>query len=207
MPIKTSNDLNYLGQDETSPGGMAVMYLADTLLKVQASSKLEEDKDFGIKGFNVIATLIKSRSNEAGRKFEMVYSQSEGFHNFFTNFNYLKSLKTYLKGNGKAYYFEFAPDKKFTQKNVYELYKSDEEWAQQFDELMDILYYDFITSKGYTEDEEYLEEESEYSLYGTYKNKDVFIHNEDQTLVWEDGSDFDGVVGRIKVYDPNISIL
>jgi len=105
------------------------------LLKLQASSKLEEDKDFGIKGFKAIAELIKSRSNEAGNKFELVYSQAEGYHNLLTSFNMLKSLG-YLKGNGRAYYFETAPNSKFTQKNFLEKYSSDSELKSAFDALV-----------------------------------------------------------------------
>jgi RecA/RadA recombinase len=133
-PVKTQAQLNYLKQDESIPGGTSCIYLANTLLKLQASSKLEEDKDFGIKGFKTIGELIKSRSNEAGNKFELIYSQSEGYHNILTNFNMLKSLG-YLKGNGRAYYFEDAPDCKFTQKTFVEKYNTTPELKEVFDAL------------------------------------------------------------------------
>lgn len=142
-PVKTSNSLNYLGQDESIPGGTSAIYMANVLLKLQAGSKLEEDKDFGIKGFYVNGTYLKSRTNEAGRKFELVYSQSEGFDNFLTNFNQMKAAKL-LRGNGRAYYFDFAPDTKFTQKNVKALYESNKEWASLFDQAISDLYYDYL---------------------------------------------------------------
>ena len=114
--------------------GTSCIYLANTLLKLQTSSKLEEDKDFGIKGFKVYGELLKSRSNEAGNKFEMIFSQSEGYHNLLTNFNMLKSLG-YLKGNGRAYYYEDLPTVKFTQKTFVQKYNSEPELKELFDAL------------------------------------------------------------------------
>ena len=154
-PVKTSNTLNYLGQDESIPGGTSAIYMANVLLKLQPGSKLEEDKDFGIKGFYVVGNFLKSRTNEAGRKFELVYSQSEGFDNFLTNFYQMKQAKL-LKGNGRAYYFDFAPDTKFTQKNVKQLYQTNEEWAKLFDEAVANLYYDFLNDNS-SDDVELLE--------------------------------------------------
>jgi RecA/RadA recombinase len=134
-PVKTQAQLNYLKQDESIPGGTSCVYLANTLLKLQASSKLEEDKDFGIKGFKAIGELIKSRSNEAGNKFTLVYSQSEGYHNLLTNFLMLKDLG-FLKGNGRAYYYETAPNEKFTQKNFAEKYAENPVLKEAFDALV-----------------------------------------------------------------------
>lgn len=142
-PVKTSNTLNYLGQDESIPGGTSAIYMANVLLKLQPGSKLEEDKDFGIKGFYVVGNFLKSRTNEAGRKFDLVYSQSEGFDNFLTNFYQLKQAKL-LRGNGRAYYFDFAPDTKFTQKNVKNLYQTNPEWAKLFDNAVEELYYAYL---------------------------------------------------------------
>lgn len=203
MPVKSANDLNYLGQDETSPGGSSVIFLADTLIKVQASTKLEEDKDYGIKGFIVNAMVIKSRSNEAGRKFELVFSQSEGFHNFYTNFNFLKKEK-FLKGAGRGYYFDFDPETKFMQKDAYKVYQENEEWASEFDKLVNELYYNFISTKGYTEDEdideteeEEIEDEIELIEYvGRIGKKKVYLGSDDNyylkdgTIVEEDEIDF-----------------
>lgn len=139
--------LNYLKQDESMPGGSSAMFMADALLKVVPSTKLNPDKDYGIKGFMVKGEFIKSRSNEAGVPFEMIFNQSKGFDNFYTNFNNLKKLKI-LQGNGRAYYFDFAPDIKFTQKNVKEIYETNEEFREGFDNLVQEIYFDCITNAG-----------------------------------------------------------
>ena len=155
---RSAKELNYLGNDESTPGGSSVIYLADSLIKLAPGAKLEPDKDFGIKGFNVTGTFLKTRSNEAGKPFDLIFNQKIGFDNFYTNFNYLKKQK-YLKGNGRAYYFDFDPDTKFTQKNVKELYESNEEWREGFDDLIKEVYYNFITTSD--EEEEYDEDETE----------------------------------------------
>ena len=82
--------------------GSSVIYLADSLVKLLAGSKLEEDKDYGIKGFMVNGIFLKSRSNEAGRPFELVFNQKIGFDDFYTNFNYLKKEKCAII---QGYYF------------------------------------------------------------------------------------------------------
>jgi RecA/RadA recombinase len=164
-PVKTQAQLNYLKQDESIPGGTSCVYLANTLLKLQASSKLEEDKDFGIKGFKAIGELIKSRSNEAGNKFTLVYSQSEGYHNLLTNFLMIKDLG-FLKGNGRAYYFESAPNEKFTQKNFAEKYQTNSTLKQAFDAMVKDELSKFLSGvnttallglDGETDDEEAIE--------------------------------------------------
>lgn len=49
-----------------------------------------------------------------------------------------------LKGNGRAYYFDFDPDFKFTQKNFREKYHANPEFAEKFNAMMEDLYSDFI---------------------------------------------------------------
>lgn len=132
-PIKSQAQINFLSQDESLSGGAAALYLADTLIKFKASTKLEEEKEFGVKGFTVQATLVKSRSNESGRTVDLIFEQKRGFNNLLTSFIKLKSLGL-LRGNGRAYYYDFAPDVKFTQKTFTTKYHENEEFARLFDE-------------------------------------------------------------------------
>ena len=61
-------------------GGKAAMYVTDTLIKLTASSKLEEDKLWGIKGFEAKVEICKSRHAPAGAV-NMIYDQTNGFRN------------------------------------------------------------------------------------------------------------------------------
>ena len=147
-PVKTAAQINYLGQDENIAGGSKCIYLADTFYKLTAGSKLEPDKDFGVKGFMVKVKTCKSRSNEAGQEVELVYEQKRGFSNVLSNFNFIKKAGM-LGGNGRAYYIKSdlhpeLADIKFTQKTFIEKYESNEEFANKFDEICQSMYMDFI---------------------------------------------------------------
>ena len=196
---RSAKDLNYLGNDESCPGGSSVIFLADSLIKLQAGSKLEEDKDYGIKGFMVNGLFLKTRSNEAGRPFELVFNQKIGFDDFYTNFNYLKKEK-YLKGNGRAYYFDFDPDTKFTQKNVKELYDTNEEWAKLFDEFVEETYINFITTKDI--DDEYDEDydDSEYDEDDSDEDVELIKCINKKKDIWK-GSDGNKYYGDGTPYD------
>jgi RecA/RadA recombinase len=118
-------DINFLKVDENLKGGNAALYLTDTLIRVKTSTKLTEDKEYGIRGFVVEITLVKSRSNTAGIPFEVVYDQASGFDNDLTNLRFLKKMG-HLKGSPRAFYFEGAPKETFTQKTFKEkLYQSE----------------------------------------------------------------------------------
>ena len=123
--------------------GSSCIYLANTLLKIVTSSKLTEDKEYGIKGFKCVGEMIKCRSNESGRTFDLVFSQSEGFDNILTNLSILKDAG-YLKGSPRAYYFEGAEDVKFTLRQYKEKYYESEKLRKVVAELVRECYLDFI---------------------------------------------------------------
>lgn len=159
--IKTAADLNYLAQDETIPGGRSALYLADTLLKFTAGSKLDKEKDYGIHGFVVKAKICKSRSNESGTEVDMVFELKKGFNNILTNFHNAKAAKL-LQGNGRAYYFDFMPDYKFTQKTFVEKYLANPEFAEGFDNMVHELYtgeFVYVPDALDSEKEEEIEDE------------------------------------------------
>lgn len=178
-PVRTQASLNFLSQDESLPGGSSANFLANTLLKLKASSKLDPDKDFGIKGFIVIGELVKSRSNEAGYKFEMVFNQSIGYDNLLTNFLLLKRLN-YLKGNGRAYYFDFDPDVKFTQKTFKETYNKNSSFRKAFNKAVQLELSNFLSGKIDNEDiglNENKEEENNFKLIKKIK-EDIWKAND-----------------------------
>ena len=117
--VPTQAQLNYLGQDETLPGGNACIYLCNTLIKIITSTKLEEDKSYGIKGFEAKVQLLKSRTAPAGRFVNMIYNQREGFDQDLSMIDYLKSCGA-IGGNGKAFYIQGMEDFKFRMSNVKE---------------------------------------------------------------------------------------
>jgi RecA/RadA recombinase len=130
-PMPTAAQINYLKQDETLPGGNAPMYLTNTLIKVTASSKLEEDKLFKVKGFEAKIELVKSRTAPAGRSVSVIFDQSEGFDNELSLLNYLKANGV-LKGGGVGYFLEGLETEKFRLSNFKERLVESKELRDHF---------------------------------------------------------------------------
>lgn len=114
-----SAQVNYLKQDEAISGGKAAMYITDTLIKLTASSKLEPDKLYGIKGFECKVEICKSRHAPAGRAVNMIYDQVNGFRDDLSALDYIKACGA-LKGNGMAYYIDGYDKVKFKLSNFKE---------------------------------------------------------------------------------------
>ena len=95
------------------------MCITDTLIKITASSKLEEDKTWGIKGFEAKIEICKSRHAPSGRSVNMIYDQTNGFRNDLSMLDYIKSCGG-LKGNGMAYYIDGHDEYKFKLSNYKE---------------------------------------------------------------------------------------
>ena len=114
-----SAQINYLKQNESLPGGSVAKFMTDTLIKITTASKLEEDKLWGIKGFEAKVEICKSRHAPAGRSVNMIYDQTNGFRNDLSMLDYIKSCGA-LKGNGMAYYIEGYDAVKFRLSNYKE---------------------------------------------------------------------------------------
>ena len=109
-----SAQINYLKQDETLPGGHMALYLSNNIIKFTTSTKLTDEKEFGINGFYSKVQLVKSRTNRAGQEVKMVYNQDYGFDRMLTNFVTLKEAGA-IRGSG-WYYFDGLEHMKFQQK-------------------------------------------------------------------------------------------
>ena len=148
----------YLRQGETTPGGVTPMYLANNVFRLDDNTKLSEDKELGIAGNFVTVSLVKSRTNRAGRSVDLVFNQDFGFDNELSLFVMLKKMKK-ICGAGAYLYLEGYPEKKFAQKNVKRLLREDPEFCRHFVEACyDILH----RSLDYKEGDEYLVNENSY---------------------------------------------
>jgi len=129
MPTQAS--INYLKQDETLSGGLAIQYLTDTLIKITTSSKLDETKTYMIKGFEAKIELIKSRTAAAGRAVTMIYNQLEGFDDELSMLEFVKS-NNMIKGSPVAYFIEGLDKVKFRFSNFKEVINSNKEFRDHF---------------------------------------------------------------------------
>ena len=137
------------------------MYVTDTLIKLTAGSKLEEDKLWGIKGFEVKVEICKSRHAPAGRAMNMIYDQVNGFRDDLSKVDYIKSNNA-LKGNGMAYYLDGC-ETKFKLSNVVEKMKADPTLKAAIDNVAEGLLLSSIKeSKNLVYTEEKKETPEEY---------------------------------------------
>jgi hypothetical protein len=193
-PVKSKAQVNFLKQDETIPGGRAVTYLSNTLVKLEPGSKLDPDKEIKVKGFYIVGTLIKSRNNEAGRQFKMVFEPSKGINNLLTNLVNLKDLGR-ITGAARSFKLDTCPDIKFSLGEFTEKYESEPELREAFDKAVDEEYrklIDFSIISGESK-QQYMDEiicedilvkvNSNENLY-KHKYKDKFYQkNEDGIFI------------------------
>lgn len=127
---KKKSSLAYLKQGETLPGGLAIQYLTDILVRFDDNVKLKAEEGFGIFGSLVDLTLYKSRTGRAGNSTTLVFDQDNGFDPFLSMLQLLKDNKL-LEGAG-AYLRLPDSDIKFSQKKFKEMLFEDEEFQKQF---------------------------------------------------------------------------
>jgi RecA/RadA recombinase len=148
-----SADINYLDADENMPGGTAVRYLMNTLIKLIARKKLGEEDEFGINGFIVEAKFVKCRSNRAGVSCNLVYNQNKGFSNVLTNYLLIKEAGV-IGGGGRGFFLKNLPDVKFKQKDIEDLYENSKEFRTAFKELVKPILESFIPEMVSDDEEE-----------------------------------------------------
>jgi RecA/RadA recombinase len=132
--VPTQAQVNFLSMNESLPGGNAPIYLTDTLFRLTASTKLEEDKGYKIKGFEVKLSLVKSRLAAAGRSTTLIFNQSEGFESDLSLLEHIKA-NGMLKGAGVSFFLEGMEDAKFRLGDFKEKLKADKKFAKYFYEL------------------------------------------------------------------------
>lgn len=143
----TQASINYLKQDETLSGGLAIQYLTDTLIKIITSSKLDESKTYQIKGFEAKIELVKSRTAAAGRSITMVYNQMEGFDDELSMLEFLKS-NNMLKGSPVAYYIEGLETVKFRLSTFKQTLADNKELKDHFYSVAEVLLKDSLKSSS-----------------------------------------------------------
>lgn len=127
--------------------GKAVTYLTNTLTKLETGSKLEPDKELGIKGFYLSGILVKSRSTEAGVTFKMVFEQKKGINNLLTNFVNLKDAGR-ITGAGRSFKLDTCPDVKFSLREFSNKYYESAELRKAFDVAVNEEYSKLLPDAG-----------------------------------------------------------
>ena len=108
---------NFMGQDESIPGGKTMIYYPFNIIKLTAkpSDNFTEETD-GFAGHIVMVEPVKSSSNQSGNNrkgisFEMVFSFKTGFDPLRTMINYGRNIGL-IEGNKNR--LKFKDDESFT---------------------------------------------------------------------------------------------
>ena len=128
--------LRYLKNTESIPGGKALSYVTDTLIKIEAAEKLDDRDDknkYGVKGFKANIVLVKSRLAPAGRNIVGIFSQDLGFDEVLCGY---EMLNTYggISGNAGGFTLNHHPEFKCKLKALKEKYATDPDYRAAFDD-------------------------------------------------------------------------
>lgn len=126
--IHTKGDLKYLKQNESLPGGKAVTYLANNIIRFDDGALKEET--FGFSGSTVDISLGKSRTNKAGKKTPLIFSQDYGFDPLYSLMVMLKEAGV-ISTKG-AYLSLDGYETKFMNKQFKDKYNEDPEFRKVF---------------------------------------------------------------------------
>ena len=126
--MHTKGALIFLKQGESLPGGKAVVYLANNIIRFD-DSKLKEET-FGFSGAQVDISLSKSRTNKAGKSTPLIFSQVNGFDSLYSLMIMLKDAGVIAtKG---AYLALDGYESKFRTRDFKQLFVDDEEFRKVF---------------------------------------------------------------------------
>ena len=126
--MHTKGALIFLKQGESLPGGKAVVYLANNIIRFD-DSKLKEET-FGFSGSQVDISLGKSRTNKAGKSTPLIFSQVNGFDSLYSLMIMLKDAGVIAtKG---AYLALDGYESKFRTRDFKQLFVDDEEFRKAF---------------------------------------------------------------------------
>lgn len=116
---------------ESLPGGKAVTYLANLMIRLDDNTKLKPDEGLGISGSLVDAQFVKSRSGKASSVCTLVFNQDSGFDPDLSLFILLKNEKK-INGAGAYLYIGDHSEKKFRQSEIKKKLNEDEEFRKIF---------------------------------------------------------------------------
>jgi RecA/RadA recombinase len=148
---KTAADINYLKQDEVLPGGRVMSYVQNYIFRLDHAGMLKPDEEYGVKGFKVLVSMVKSRSGEAGNSTLLVFEQAHGMNPYLSSLAQLLDMKAIQSGVSMS-----VPGSavKFSRKNFLEKINSDPEFKDAFDTFVHEQFFAFVPEDRDTWDSE-----------------------------------------------------
>jgi RecA/RadA recombinase len=126
-------DLKLMSSDKDMPGGNILKYNAFHLIEMKIKTVIAKEKadQYGFEGVIVNVKCVKNKLFPPNVEVEIVGSFTNGFSNFWTNYNFLKETKRLTAGAWN--YLVSTPDIKFRTKDAEIIYNTNEIFKQAFD--------------------------------------------------------------------------
>lgn len=138
--LPEQSDVDGLKTDERMAGARTTVYISNNIIRLDDSTTLKEDKDYGINGKVVKATLIKSRTNATRRSVPLIFDKSAGRYDNNLSLLHLLKEEGKLSGIGNNVRIESCPDVKFSLKNFRDVLNDSDDLQSAFaKEAFDIL--------------------------------------------------------------------
>lgn len=133
-PYSAPADLKFMSFQKDMPGGNVLKFNSFHLIEMKIKKALEPDK-YGFEGILVEVKCVKNKLFTPNLSINLVGSFTNGFSNFWTNYNFLVEQKRL--NSGAWNYLVDLPDKKFRTKDAYSNYKEDESFRNAFNKAIE----------------------------------------------------------------------
>lgn len=138
--VPEQSDVDGLKTDERMAGARTTVYISNNIFRLDDSTTLKDDKDYGINGKVVKVTLIKSRTNATRRSVPLIFDKSAGRYDNELSLLHLLKEEGKLTGIGTNVRLDSCPDVKFSLKNFRSVLEESEELQEAFaKEAFDVL--------------------------------------------------------------------
>jgi RecA/RadA recombinase len=121
----------YLKPGERMPKGDTVIYLSNTIIRVDDVSKLKENEKFRFQGSIVELEFIKSRTN-GNKKTKMIFSQERGFDPVLSLFIFLVEKERISSGGSMHLDIDTEKKYKFSMSNLRDKLEKNPEFRALF---------------------------------------------------------------------------
>ena len=116
---------------ETLPKGKTIIYLANTIIRLDDVTKLKGDEKYKVWGSLVEATLVKSRSARSNQKTTLLFNHDTGFDPILSSLIFMQNTDR-IHGAGIGLYLDDHKDMKFSMGNFKEKMQNNEEFFNTF---------------------------------------------------------------------------
>jgi len=163
--FKQKSDLKFLSNKKL-PGGQSLLFNSIQIMNLSPVGKTV-DGEYGFSGQRVEFRAIKNKLYAPNIPIKVVFSFENGYSNFYTNFELLKSAKR-IKSGAWCSLTSCPEVGNFRQKQALEFYKTKPDFRKAFDaDVKDVLQTEFddIYKSTNEEDSDYIDDSANIPTY------------------------------------------